>query len=52
MTVKQLRTLLEHLDDNTEIELYISTGMGDYIAPADELVIGTDTNRACLCGEE
>lgn len=52
MTVKQLRTLLEHLDDNTEIELCISTGMGDYIVPADELIIGTEPNKACLCGEE
>ena len=52
MTVKQLRALLEHLDDNTEIELCISTGMGDYIVPTDELIIGTEPNKACLCGEE
>ena len=52
MTVKKLRDLLTLLDDNTEIEICISTGMGTYIVPADELVIGSEPNRACLYGEE
>lgn len=52
MTVKELRNILNLLDDSTEIELWVSTGMGDYIVPADELIIGTEPNKACLCGEE
>lgn len=52
MTVKELRNVLKYLDDNTEIEICISTGMGSYIVPADELIIGSEPNKACLYGEE
>lgn len=52
MTVKQLRDILNSLDDETEIQLYVETGMGLYIVNADEVTIGTEPNKLCICGEE
>ena len=52
MTVKQLRDILNSLDDETKIQLYVETGMGTYIVDADEITIGTEPNKLCICGEE
>lgn len=52
MTVKELRNILKNLDDNTEIEICVFTETGEHIVLADELIIGSEPNRACLYGEE
>ena len=52
MTVGQLRKILDILNDETEIQLYVETGMGTYIVDADEITIGTEPNKLCICGEE
>ena len=52
MTVKELKSVLDLLDENTIIELFVESTCAGYRADAKEIVIGTDPGKICIYGEE
>jgi hypothetical protein len=52
MTVKELKAVLDLLNENTVIELFVESTCAGYCADAKEIVIGTDPSKICIYGEE
>ena len=52
MTVKELKDVLDLMNDDAEVEIYVENDWSYIHADITDVIIGTEPNKVCIYGEE